>query len=294
MTLPDDASSPAASTVEEALAEARRTLAALEAPRLEASVLLAHALALPRTALIAHPRRPIAPAQRTRFHEWIERRANGEPLAWITGRREFRSLDLEVGRSTFVPRQETECLVEAVRDAVFEEGGRGGAPVRVAELGTGCGAVAVAIAHEAAGAEVVATDVDRAALAVARRNALRLAPGRIGLRHGSWCSPLEPGSFSVIASNPPYLRADDPHLRGDGLRHEPRHALVGGRDGLEALRSIARCAGRCLRPGGRLFLEHGADQGEAVRVMLREAGFTRVRSIRDLGRRERVTWGAKS
>ena len=140
----------------------------------------------------------------------VERRAAGEPLAWLTGRREFWSLDLEVDRSTLVPRPETERLVEAVLAAVGEMGGEG--RLRVADLGTGCGAVAIAVAREAAGAQVVATDIDPDALAVAGRNVRRIAPGQVELRLGSWCGPLESGAFSVIASNPPYLRADDPHL----------------------------------------------------------------------------------
>ena len=280
------------------LAAARRSLAALDSPPLDspgldASVLLAHALGLPRTALIAHPEMPLGPAERRRFGELIERRAAGEPLAWITGRREFWSLELEVERSTLVPRPETERLVEAVLAAAGEVG-RKGDRVGVADLGTGCGAVAIAVANEAPRAAIVATDIDRDALAVARRNVRRLAPGRVELRHGSWCGPLGPGLFSVIASNPPYLRAQDPHLDGDGVCREPRRALVGGRDGLAAIRAIGRGAGRRLQPGGRLVLEHGEEQGGAVRRILRAAGFVRVRTFRDLGGRERVTEGSRS
>ena len=280
------------------LAEARRALAevdspSLDSPALDASLLLAHALDLPRTALLARPERPVGPAERRRFGKLVERRAAGEPLAWLTGRREFWSLDFEVDRSTLVPRPETERLVEAVLAAVEEvcerEGGE--RPLRVADLGTGCGAVAIAVAREAAGVLVVATDIDPDALAVARRNVRRLAPGRVELRLGSWCDPLESGAYSVIAANPPYLRADDPHLQGDGVRREPRRALVGGRDGLDAIRAIGAGAGRCLRPGGRLLVEHGADQGEAVRGVLRAAGFGRARTFRDLAGRERVTEG---
>ena len=176
--------------------------------------------------------------------------------------------------------------------AAREPGARGG-PAWVADLGTGCGAVAIAVAREAERAEVVATDVDPDALAVARRNVRRLAPGRVELRHGSWCDPLASAAFSIIASNPPYLRADDPHLRGDGVRREPPRALVAGRDGLAAIRSIASGAGRCLRPGGRLLVEHGADQGEAVRGVLDATGFEGVRTFRDLGGRDRVTEGGR-
>ena len=286
----------APATAGRVLDEARRVLAGLgapplDSPGLDASLLLAHALGVPRTALVARPEMPVGPAERERFGELVARRASGEPLAWLTGRREFWSIDLEVDRSTLVPRPETERLVEAVLAAVGEMGGEG--RLRVADLGTGCGAVAIAVAREAAGAEVVATDIDPDALAVAGRNVRRIAPGRVELRSGSWCSPLESGAFSVIASNPPYLRADDPHLEGDGVRREPRRALVSGSDGLAAIREIARGAGRCLRWGGRLLVEHGADQGEAARRVLGEAGFERVRTLRDLGGRERVTEGTK-
>ena len=285
-------------TVGESLAEARRSLAGLDSAALDASVLLAHVLAAPRTALAAHPERRLGGAERARFGALIARRAAGEPLAWMTGRREFRSLDLAVDRSTLVPRPETERLVEAALTAISEEAAAsreagGAAPVRVADLGTGCGAVAVAIAAEAPAAEVIATDVDRDALAAARRNVRRLAPGRVALCLGSWCGPIASGSCAVIVSNPPYLREGDPHLLGDGVRHEPRLALVGGRDGLAAIRAIVRDAGRCLRPGGRLLLEHGAGQGGAVRLLLRKADFVRVATLRDLGGRERVTQGAR-
>ena len=279
---------------------ARRALAGvdsppLDSPALDASLLLAHALALPRTALLARPEMPVGPAERSRFGALVERRAAGEPLAWLTGRREFWSLDLEVDPSTLVPRPETERLVEAVLAAMEEVGERegGGGPLRVADLGTGCGAVAIAVAREAAGALVVATDIDRDALAVARRNVRRLAPGRVELRLGSWCAPLEAGAWSVIASNPPYLREDDPHLGADGVRREPRRALVSGSDGLDAIRAIGAGAGRCLRTGGRLLVEHGADQGEAVRGAFRAAGLERLRTLRDLGGRERVTEGTR-
>ena len=280
------------------LDEARRALAGanappIDSPGLDTSLLLAHVLAVPRTAFLARPEMPVGADERRRFGALVARRAAGEPLAWLTGRREFWSLDFEVDRSTLVPRPETERLVEAVLVAVEERGGAAGERPRVADLGTGCGAVAVAVAREAGRADVVATEIAPGALAVARRNVRRLAPGRVELRLGSWCGPLEPGAFSVVASNPPYLRADDPHLQGDGVRREPRRALVGGRDGLAAIRAIARGAGRPLRRGGRLLVEHGAGQGEAVRRVFGAVGLERVRTFRDLGGRERVTEGAR-
>ena len=277
----------------EALAEARGRLGALDRTGLDACVLVAHALGMPRTALVARPEMAIGPAVRARLEELVARRASGEPLGYITGRREFWSLAFEVDSSTLVPRPETERLVEVMLAAVDEMGEGGGERPRVADLGTGCGAVAIAVAREAGRARIVATDIDADALAVARRNVARLAPGRVELRLGSWCGPLEAERFCVVASNPPYLRADDPHLAGDGVRREPRRALVAGRDGLDAIRAIADGAGRCLRPAGRLVLEHGAEQGAAVRGLLRRTGFGRVRTWPDLEGRERVTEGTR-
>ena len=284
-------------TVGGVLADARRRLAGMDSPSLaspglDASLLLAHVLGLPRTALIARPERPVGPVERGRFGDLVARRAAGEPLARLTGRREFWSLELEVDRFTLVPRPETERLVEAVLAALGEMSEtEGGGRIRVADLGTGCGALAIAIVREADGADVVATEIDPEALAVARRNARRLAPGRVELRLGSWCDPLESAAYSIIASNPPYIREDDPHLQGDGIRREPRRALVAGSDGLAAIRAVVAGAGRCLCPSGRLLVEHGANQGAAVRRVFRAAGFKRLRTLRDLGGRERVTEG---
>lgn len=281
-------------TVEDAHARAVARLdGAIETPRLDAGLLLAHVLGVSRAALLVHPERPLTPREWDRLDILLERREAGQPLAWLTGRREFWSLDFEVSAATLVPRPETERLVEIALELACSMTDVEDA-VRIADLGTGSGAIAIALAHELPHARIVATDIDEAALAVARRNMERLAPGRIEFQPGDWCAPLESSAYSILVSNPPYLRADDPHLRGDGVRFEPRHALIGGGpDGLDAIRRIGREAPRGLLPDGWLVLEHGADQGEAVRQLLGAQGWREVRTHLDLAGRERVTCARK-
>ena len=277
-----------APTVGAALEAAGRALRSRECARRDAPILLAHVLGVSRTALAARPETPVAAAERARFDALLARRVAGEPLAWLTGRREFWSLEFEVNGATLVPRPETEHLVEAALEALADTEG-----ARAADLGTGCGAIAVVLAREVRSADLVATDIDPESLEVAWRNVRRLAPGRVELRQGSWCEPLEPNAYSLIVSNPPYVRDGDPYLAGDGVLFEPRHALVGGESGLDAIRSIVRGAWSRLRPGGRLIVEHGAEQGPAVRKLLRGAGYRGVASRQDLGGRERVAGGTR-
>ena len=167
------------------------------------------------------------------------------------------------------------------------------APVRVADLGTGSGAIALAIASERPQACVLATDASAAALAVAQANAARCALGNAGFRHGDWFAPLAGETFDLIASNPPYIASDDPHLSRGDLRFEPASALVSGADGLDAINRIATHAPRHLLPGGWLLLEHGCDQGDAVRQVLEQAGFSEVATLQDLEQRDRVTRGRR-
>lgn len=252
---------------------------------LDARVLLAHAWGVAPAHLAAHDDEVPGPDARGRYRGLIERRAAGEPVAYLTGRREFWSLELAVTPDVLVPRPETELLVERA----LALGGSG--ELRVADLGTGSGAIAIALACERPAWHVTATDVSPRALAVARANAARLAPGRVGFREGGWFAPLGGERFDLIVSNPPYVAADDPALADAALAHEPRDALTPGGDGLAALLAIVRGAPAHLVPGGWLLLEHGAAQGEAVRRALVGAGFGSVRSHRDLAGHERVTEG---
>jgi release factor glutamine methyltransferase len=251
---------------------------------LEAAVLLAHVLGTTRSQLIADAEAAVNAAAARRYATLIKRRALGEPVAYLTGRREFWSLELTVSPAVLVPRPETELLVE--RALALQASDR----ARVVDLGTGSGAVALALACERPNWRVTATDVSSEALAVARANAARLGLA-VQFLQGSWFAPLNCARFDLVVSNPPYVAAGDPALASAALAHEPRLALTPGDDALACLRLIVRAAGQHLRPGGWLLLEHGADQGAAVRHELVLAGYRYVRSHRDLASHERATEG---
>lgn len=272
-------------TLGEALKHGETVLTALSpTARLDAQVLLAHACGLTREALIARRAKPITAQQRARFEALLARRAAGEPVAYLTGTREFWSLELCVTPDTLIPRPETELLVERALSRIPLD-----AAWRVADLGTGCGAVALALARERPRARLLATDVSPAALAVARRNVERLEMANIELRQGDWLQALGGERLEVIVSNPPYVTSGDPCLYTGELRFEPLVALAGGPDGLDAIRRIAFHARRHLVPGGWLLLEHGADQRAAVARLLRQYGYTDISCYRDLAGRDRVS-----
>ena len=280
-------------TLSTALARATELLASLGADaRDEASWLVMRCLAIGRAALASEPERPVDDADWQRLESWAVRRAAGEPLAYLTGEREFWSLPLQVTPAVLVPRPETELLVEralACGDALQSQRTH---PLRVLDLGTGSGAIALALAHERGTWEVTAIDRSSAALEIARANAARLDLGRVRFLQGDWFAPLVGERFDLIASNPPYVAADDPVLQGDSLRHEPHAALTPGADALAALRCIVEAAPVYLAPQGTLLLEHGHDQGPAVRALLVQRGFTHVVSHPDLAGHERVTRGS--
>ncbi|HXH04604.1 MAG TPA: peptide chain release factor N(5)-glutamine methyltransferase [Candidatus Competibacteraceae bacterium] len=255
-------------------------------PRADAELLLAHALSKPRSFLRAWPEHTSAPAELATFRELLARRRAGEPVAYLLGEREFWSLPLAVTPATLIPRPETELLVELALARLPPE-----RPLRVADLGTGSGAIALAIARERPYAQVVATDVAADTLAVAQHNAHRLRLTNVVWRQGSWCAPLAGERFDLIVSNPPYLAADDPHLTLGDLPFEPRRALVAGHDGLDAIRAIVAQAPSHLLPGGWLLLEHGYDQGERVLALLTAAGFVEVQGACDLAGIHRVSLG---
>lgn len=250
--------------------------------------LLAHVLGCSRGWLYAHPEAPVSTEAAARYHALLMRRAAGEPVAYLTGRQGFWSLDLEVSPAVLIPRADTEVLVEQalLRLPVT-------ATATVADLGTGSGAVALAIAKERPHTQVVATDLSAAALRIAQSNARRLGLGNVRFCQGDWLAPLAGERFDLIVSNPPYIAGDDPHLAQGDLRFEPMLALASGPDGLAALRAIVTHAPAHLRPGGWLLLEHGWQQGEAVRALLHAAGFRDVASVCDLEQRERVTFGRR-
>ena len=254
--------------------------------RVDAEVLLAYALGKSRSWLIAHADDLLSPDYAAAYALLIEQREAGEPIAYITGRRGFWSLDLEVTPATLIPRPETELLVElALARLPIDQ------PRRVLDLGTGSGAIALAIARERPMARVVATDASSDALAVAQHNARNHHLGNVSFVHGDWFAPLDEHRFDLIVSNPPYIEADDPHLQQGDLRFEPMSALVSGGDGLDDIRRIVRDAGLHLVTGGWLLFEHGWNQGDAARTLLRDAGFVELSTARDLEQRDRVSIG---
>ncbi len=258
-------------------------LCGLAAAQLDAELLLAHVLATPRARIKSHPEEPRASSEAERYLALIERRSAGEPLAYLVGRKEFWSLELEVGPDVLVPRPETELLVE--RALACRPDPRGAA----ADLGTGSGAIALALARERPAWNITATDASLRALQVARRNAAALAAHNVELLAGDWFEPLAGRRFDVVVSNPPYVAAADPALTAPPLAHEPREALTPGADAMSHLRRIARAAPRHLAHGGWVLLEHAPEQAADVARELVSAGFGHVRSHRDLAGHERVT-----
>ncbi len=259
--------------------------------RLDRELLVSRAAGLSRAQILARPERRLAPCAAARLDGWAARRRQGEPLAYILGSREFWGLDLSVTPAVLVPRPDTELLVEAGLEllATSSVATPEVQPPQVLDLGTGSGAVAIAIARERLDVIVTASDISPAALLVAAGN---------GRRHGltirwvagDWLDAIG-GRFNLILSNPPYVADRDPHL--PGLAHEPRGALVAGADGLDAIRRIIGTAAGRLHPGGALALEHGATQGAAVRALLGTAGFVAITTRRDLSGLERVSFGRR-
>ena len=279
--------------MEPSISDARRVDALLQAARaridaVDAEFLLVHVLDKPRSWLFAHRDERATAEQAATFDALVRRRAKGEPVAYLTGQRGFWRFDLAVTPATLIPRPETELLVELALERLPTD-----RALRVADLGTGSGAIALALAHERPRARVTATDASVSALAVAQANAAALRLGNVEFGHGDWYTPLGDACFDLIASNPPYIASGDPHLEEGDLRYEPASALSSGTDGLDAIRAIAGGALAHLMPGGWLLLEHGWDQGEAVRELLCAAGFAQVRTERDLEGRDRVTLGRR-
>jgi release factor glutamine methyltransferase len=259
-----------------------RDAAVLLGERLEAELLLAHALGVDRAWFFAHAEDRPDPAAIGRFEVLLRRRADGEPVAYILGRRDFWSLPLEVTSATLIPRPETERLVELALERLPQGG-------TMLDLGTGSGAIALAIASERPDASIVAVDASAAALAVARRNAARLRLERVVMQESDWYAALDARRFDLIVSNPPYVEADDPHLGEGDLRYEPASALASGADGLDDIRRIAKDAGRHLAAGGWLLVEHGWNQGASVRDIFVGAGLSHAFTAQDLEARDRVT-----
>jgi release factor glutamine methyltransferase len=254
--------------------------------RREVDVLLTHASNVTVVHVIAHPEIRPDPRAYLIYSDWLERRLEGEPVAYLLGYREFYGLSFKVSPAVLIPRPETELLVELALEWIDE-----GRAASVLDLGTGSGCIAVSIAKLRPLARVVAVDVSPEALAVAKENAARHGVGHIEFQEGSWFATVAGRRFDLVVSNPPYVGESDPHVGMGDLRFEPRGALAAGSDGLEMLRNIICNAPSYLCPGGTLILEHGYNQATDVRSLLERRGFVNVLTRDDLGGIPRVTSG---
>ena len=270
-------------SIEQALRDATEKLRGVtDAPRLEAELLLARAINMPRSFLFAHPEDELDADSLQRLGDTVASRLAGEPMAYITGIKEFWSMELVVSPATLVPRPETELLVDvALRDIPRK------AEWQVLDLGTGSGAVALAIGRERPSCFITATDVSADALAAARENANRNNIGNVEFLHGDWIGPVAERRFEVIVSNPPYVRDDDKAL--EELQAEPMLALQAGAEGLDAIEILVRGCPAIITSGGLLVLEHGADQEEAVAALLKAHGWANIRCYKDYSGLPRVT-----
>jgi release factor glutamine methyltransferase len=276
-------------TIQQALQQASHQLSMHESARLDAEVLLAKVLNKPRSHLHAWPDKQLDQAQTLAFQRWISRRANGEPVAHLTGEREFWSLSLEVTPDTLIPRPDTEILVEQALQLLPAD-----QPLKVADLGTGSGAIGLALAQERPHWELYALDRAPACIKVAKRNALRTKAGNLGFVVGDWCTAFADTSLDVIVSNPPYVNAGDPHLLSGDVRFEPHTALVAGDDGLDDIRLLIKDADRVLLSGGHLLLEHAPQQTECIHNLLKQMDFKEISTHCDLAGHERVSSARKS
>lgn len=264
----------------------QRLQEASDSPRLDAELLLCQALGQSRTYLFTWPERSLTPQQSAAFESLLRRRQAGEPVAHILGRREFWSLDLRVSADTLIPRPETELLVEAAVERIPPN-----VNWQIADLGTGSGAIALAIASERPACRVTAVERSPGALEIARENARRLGIDNVEFLSGSWFEPLAGRRFGMIVSNPPYIPQEDPHLRQGDVRFEPGSALASGLDGLDDIRHLVANAPAYLAAPGWLLLEHGYDQGGQLVELLLDSGYYEVEDLADLQGHGRVAVG---
>jgi len=276
------------STIKQALLQASTSINRLPdvSGKLEAEVLLAHVLNKSRTYLHTWPEKTLEIAALHQYQLLVQRRCQGEPIAYITGQREFWGLPLTVSPATLIPRPETERLVEIALQKISPNERR-----LIADLGTGSGALALALASERPLCHIVGSDISDAALAIAEQNRRQLNLENVRFSQGRWFEPLHDLLFDLVISNPPYVASGDPHLQEGDLRFEPQQALSAGTDGLDAIREIVASASSHLKPGAWLILEHGYDQGDAVVHLMKTSCFNHVICLQDYAARERATVG---
>ena len=256
-----------------------------DSPRLDLEVLLCHVLDKPRSYLFTWPEKVLDQKSTQQFNDLLKRRADGEPVAYLTGEKEFWSLSLAVNTTTLIPRPDTEVLVETALDVIDKPG------VLVLDLGTGTGAIALALASERPGWQIIAVDTVPEAVELAEKNRQRLGLHNVSVMRSNWFEDVAPQKFDLIVTNPPYIDADDHHLKVGDVRFEPGSALVSGDEGLADIKLIISGAKSYLGKGGCLLIEHGYQQAVAVRNLLSDEGYTHVSTRRDLGGHERLSLG---
>ena len=274
--------------VRDLLKHAEQELIGVKSARLDAEVLLASSLGTNRASLYAHPDQNVPPEAESSFSSLLDKRRQAFPLAYLLGSREFWSMELKVDANTLIPRPETELLVEQALLAIPTK-----TPCRVLDLGTGSGAIALAIACERPQAEVLAVDISTRALDVARQNAQDLEAENVEFLHSDWFADIDESEFDVIVSNPPYVETRDPGFELGEIRYEPRLALDGGEKGMDAYHHIVPLARDVLCSRGRLLLEHGWQQGPALRELLETEGFQQVQTLKDYAGLERCSTAGK-
>ena len=267
------------------LQNAERQLQTSDTARLDAEVLLGHVANLDRSTFYAHPELIIDGKIINTFQSLIEARTYGQPVAYLTNKKEFWSMDFTVNEHTLIPRPDTECLVSTALNFLPKD-----KPLTIADLGTGCGNVAICIANERPQCHVTATDFSPDSIEVARQNANYHHIKNISIIKSNWFENINI-RFHMIVSNPPYIKENDEHLEKNDVKHEPRLALISGDDGLDAIRHIIKNASGYLYPGGYLLLEHGFDQGEKVTCLFNEHGFAGIKTYKDYGGNDRVSVG---
>jgi release factor glutamine methyltransferase len=270
------------------LTQAIARLTQSESPRRDAEILLGHVTGKTRTFILAFDETALTPEQSDTLETLLNRRVIGEPVAHLVGMREFWSLPLEVSPATLIPRPDTECLVEQALARLPPE------PCEILDLGTGTGAIALALASERPDCRVTAVDFVAEAVALATRNAASLGIDNVTIAQSNWFSALAGKMFAMIVSNPPYIDEQDPHLAQGDVRFEPLSALVAADRGLADLAHIIREGRHFLAPDGWMLLEHGWQQGEAVRELYIQAGYSQVETCRDYGGNERLTVGRRN